>query len=125
MAEFTPVRMVNKNGDTAIAQSPKAFKTLKFSSGYRVAEDQTNLEGPELDNGQLVEPGAPVVAGAVVAEDTVVAGSETKTPEAVQPLEGVVVDAPATEGFDEVTPVDEAAPAVESASASKSSSRKR
>lgn len=125
MAEFTPVRMVNKNGDTAIAQSPKAFKTLKFSSGYRVAEDQTNLEGPELDNGQLVDPGTPVVAGAVVAEDTMVADPETKTSEEVKPVEGVVVDAPATEGFDEVTPVDATASAVESASASKSSSRKR
>lgn len=128
MAEFTPVRMVSKDGTSeVIASTAKAKKTLQFSSGYRVAKDQTNLTGPALDNGQLVEPVEPVVVGAVLVEDAVVAdGPAVGAIESglIDAVEGVVVDAPATEDFAEETPAADTE-AVESAPATKTSSRKR
>lgn len=74
-AEYQPVRLVSKDGETVIvARDPQSESDLRFASGYRTAEDQSNLEatGPKLDNGKLVEAGdeAPVVSdGTVVADD--------------------------------------------------------
>ena len=58
MAEFQPVRLVSKDGETVvIARDAQTESDLRYASGYRTADDQTNLEpsGPRLDNGKLVE----------------------------------------------------------------------
>lgn len=62
MASYSgPVRMVSKDGETTVVvDSPQQFNDLHFGAGYRIAEDQKNVEpdpnAPYLDNGVLVDP---------------------------------------------------------------------
>ena len=62
MANYSgPVRMVSKDGETTVVvDSPQQFNDLHFGAGYRIAEDQENVEpdpdAPYLDNGVLVDP---------------------------------------------------------------------
>lgn len=59
-AGFTPTRLVSKDGETVVVVTrPQQFNDLHFGAGYRIAEDQDNLEpdptAQKLDNGKLVD----------------------------------------------------------------------
>lgn len=91
MASYSgPVRMVSKDGETTVVvDSPQQFNDLHFGAGYRIAEDQKNVEpdpdAPYLDNGVLVDP----KEKAAEAE-----ASETPEPETASSTE-TVTDKPA------------------------------
>lgn len=91
MASYSgPVRMVSKDGETTVVvDSPQQFNDLHFGAGYRIAEDQKNVEpdpdAPYLDNGVLVDP----KEKAAEAE-----ASETPKPETAPSTE-TVTDKPA------------------------------
>lgn len=92
MASYSgPVRMVSKDGETTvIVDSPQQFNDLHFGAGYRISDDQKNVEpdpnAPYLDNGVLVDP----KEKAAEAE----AEAETSEPENV-PAPETVTDKPA------------------------------
>lgn len=94
MAEkFQPVRLVSKDGETVVvARNPQAASDLQFGSGYRVSEDQTNLEptGPKLDNGKLVDADA-----APAASDAGLAVGDAVVSDAPEQVESPSTAAPA------------------------------
>lgn len=97
MAEkFQPVRLVSKDGETVVvARNPQAASDLQFGSGYRVSEDQTNLEptGPKLDNGKLVDADAAPAAPA--ASDEGLAVGDAVVSDAPEQVESPSTAAPA------------------------------